>query len=189
MNDIEAGLISLDRPGPRPDDIDARYARRRGGMSRLLAWGLAAMVAGAVAVAADRVRHRPDDLTPAPIVPARPDPRGMPATIVTHRQAVAGERITVVVAGAVLGTRHEGWCGFVELRFDARPIHHSAQYVLLDPSEPDVTSTATMTVPADATTGEHTIALYAPFPGIPAGLGCTEEASIAAVSIAVVAAR
>jgi hypothetical protein len=110
--------------------------------------------------------------------------------VVTHRHAAPGEQITVLVAGAVLGTRREGMCGLVHLRFDGRPVHHTVQYVRLDPSEPDVTSTATMIVPADAATGEHEIGLYAPLSGIRAAAICAQgrerQASIAVASIIVV---
>jgi hypothetical protein len=116
----------------------------------------------------------------------------MPPMIVTQRQAVAGEQITVLVAGAALGTRREGMCGPVDLRFDGRQVHYAVQYLRLDPSEPDVMSTAAMIVPADASTGEHEIALYAPFSGIWAGPVCAEEderqASIAVASIIVMVA-
>jgi hypothetical protein len=201
MNDIELGLISLDRPRPHHEEIDTRCAchgsrRRRPGISKVLAWGLAVAFAGAVVVAADitipRVGNQPDDPPLSTIDPTGPDTRGMPPMIVTQRQAVPGEQITVLVAGEVLGIRREGMCGLVDLRFDGRPVHHAVQYVRLDPSEPHVTSAAAVTVPADAVTGAHEIGLYAPFSGVRTGPVCVEErerqAPIAAASVIVVAA-
>jgi hypothetical protein len=199
MNDIEAGLISLDRPRTR-NEIDTRGARHgwrryRQGMSMVLEWGLAAALVAAVVIAADiattRVRHQSGTPPLASTGPTGPHTRGMAPMIVTHSQAVAGEQITVLVAGAVLGTRGAGMCGVVYLRFDGRPVHHTVQYVRLDPSLPDITSTAAMIVPPDAATGEHEIGLYVPvpLPNVRAGADCAEEreheASIAEASIIV----
>jgi hypothetical protein len=198
MNGIDAGLISLDLPRPHHDDIDnpgARHgSRRRRGMSAVLAWGPALALAGALVVAADittpHVRHQRDGALLAQIDATGPYTRGMPPVIVTQRRAVAGEQITVLVAGAALGTRREGMCGPVDLRFDGRPVHYAVQYLRFDPSEPDVMSTAAMVVPAGAPIGEHEIELYAPASGIWAGPVCAEgrgpQVSIAVASIIVV---
>jgi hypothetical protein len=162
----------------------------------VLEWSLAVALAGAVVVAAgvntSRVRHQPDDPPLALIDPTGPHTRAVPPTIATHRQAVAGEQITVLVAGAVLGAGREGMCGIVDLRFDGRPVQYAVQYVRLDSSEAAVTSTAAVIVPAHAATGEHEVGLYAPVPGTRAGAVCAEEpdrqASIAVASVIVVAA-
>jgi hypothetical protein len=196
MNEIEVGLISLDSPRPHHDEFGSRCARLRRRGSRVIEWGLVVALAGVVGVAASitttRVRPQPDDPPRAPIDSTGQDTRGIPPMIVTHRQAVAGEQITVLVAGAALGTRREGMCGPLDLRFDGRPALHVVRFVRWDPSHPDVTSTAVMIVPADAATGEHEIGLYAPVPSVRAGAVCAEEpgrqASIAVASIIVVAA-
>jgi hypothetical protein len=202
INDIEAGLISLDRPRTR-DEVDTRDARHgcrryRQGMSMVLEWGLAAALFAAVVIAADmatpRVRDQPGAPPLASTDPTGPHTRGMAPMIATHPQAVAGEQITVLVTGVVLGTRGGGMCGVVYLRFDGRPVDHTVQYLRLDPSLPDITSTAAMIVPPDAATGEHEIGLYLPvvLPNVRSGADCAEEreheASIAVASIIVVTA-
>jgi hypothetical protein len=193
MNDIEAGLISLDRPRPHHDECDIRRGRLRRRGSTVLEWGLFLALAGVViGISTAHVRPQPDGPPPAPIDSTGPHTLWTPPMIVTHRQAVAGEQITVLVAGATVGTRREGGCGVVDLRFDGRPVHHAVRFVRWDPSEPDVTSTAVMIVPADAAIGEHEVGLYAPVPSVRAGAVCAEEpdrqASIAVASIIVVAA-
>jgi hypothetical protein len=192
--EIEAGLISLDRPIPH-NAIGSRRCRQR--IFTMLEWGLAAAIVAAVVVAADiatpRVRYQPGAPPPASIDPTGPHTRGMAPVIVTHPQAAAGEQITVWVTGAVLGNRRGGMCGLVYLRFDGRPVHHTVRHAALDPFEPDITSTAAMIVPADAVTGEHEIGIYVPvpMPNVRAGANCAEEreheASIAVASVIVVA--
>jgi hypothetical protein len=85
-------------------------------------------------------------------------------------------------------------CGLVYLRFDGHPVHHTVQHAPLDPYKRDVTSTAAMIVPADATAGVHEVGIYVPVPvpSVRAGADCAEErereASIAVTSIIVVTA-
>jgi hypothetical protein len=167
-------------------------------MSTVLEWVLVAALVAAVVLVADIAtvggRHQAGDPPPASIGPAGPHTRRTAPTIVTHPRAVAGEPITVLVTGAVLGTGPGGMCGLVYLRFDGRPVHHTVQRVRLDPSEPDVTSTAAMIVPAAAAPGKHDIGIYVPvpLPNVRAGADCAEkrahEASIAVASIIVVTA-
>jgi hypothetical protein len=161
-------------------------------VSRLLEMGVVIALAGAVLLAAEittaPVAQQPDDPRLVAIDPAGGKALSPPA-VVTQRLATAGEQITVLVVGAVLGASHDGMCGQVELRFDGGPVHHLVSQVRYDRVEPYVTSTAVVTVPADAAAGDHQIGLYGPFAGVLSGPICPEaprhQASIAAISIIV----
>jgi hypothetical protein len=159
-------------------------------VSRLLEMGVVIALAGAVLLAA-KITTAPVAQSDDPLVTI--DPTGgkalSPPTVVTQRLATAGEQITVLVVGAVLGASHDGMCGQVELRFDGGPVHHLVRQVRYDRVEPYVTSTAVVTVPADAAAGDHEIGLYGPFAGVLSGPICPEaprhQASVAAISIIV----
>lgn len=175
--EVDSSPTVLSRAGGSPN-------RRRGlpgrlpAVSRLLEWGVGIALAGAVLLAAEvttaPAAQQPDDPPLVTIDPTGPPGEALSPTVVTQRLATAGEQVAVLVVGAVLGASHDGMCGQVELRFDGGPVHHVVRQVRYDRAEPYVTSTAVLTVPADAATGHHEIGLYGPFVGVLAGPICAE---------------